>query len=212
MHCLGHFTWALSPCFFSELVFIQCNCILMRGSYQMTKRLIWCCSYCRRKPPGQTIWLETWCPWSWYTDHQGQSWKTKRRERAEQPSCPLPAPPCAAPVALPWHPEVRHFDHLGFPHQAVPSSLQEKKVQGRRSVLKGCHRHLAAFSPVQQTVLKNRRIKVTSYHTKKVRTWSPNAFCTLYSLHAPVARITVSHQSDQQAFAAQKGQTDCDYP
>lgn len=132
MHCLGHFTWAPSPCFFSELVFIQCNCILMRGSYQMTKRLIWCCSYCRRKPPGQTIWLETWCPWSWYTGHQGQSWKTKRRERAEQPSCPLPAPPCAAPVALPWHPEVRHFDHLGLPHQAVPSSLQEKKVQRQK--------------------------------------------------------------------------------
>lgn len=179
----------------------------------MTKRLIWCCSCCRRKPPGQTIWLETWCPWSWCTDHQGQSWKTKRRERAEQPPCPLPAP-----RVQPWwrYLDIPKSDTLttwDSPTRQFRAACKKRRCKGRRSALKGCHRHLAAFSPVQQTVLKNRRIKVTSYHTKKVRTWSPNAFCTFYSLHAPCCQEHSQPSVWPACLCCPEGaETDSDYP
>lgn len=110
-------------------------------------------------------------------------------EKEKKGACwatPVPhhSPTCAAPVALPWHPEVRHFDHLRFPHQAVPSSLQKQK--SRRSVLEDYRCHIIAFI-LFYAALQNRKIRVVSYYTKKTRTLSPNAFCTLHSQHVPVA-------------------------
>lgn len=155
----------------------------------MTKRQIWCCSGCRRKPLEQTTWLETWSPWSWYTDRQGQSWK--RRERAEWPR-PVTAPQGAraASVALPRHSEVGHFDHMWFPHQAVPSGLQEKKVQ-RQNVRAERLSQSFFLLLAEWIALKKMIIKVTSYHTKRVKTRDLHAFYTFYSHHVPVAKKAV---------------------
>lgn len=158
----------------------------------MTKHQIWCCSCCRRKPLEQTTWLETWYPWSWYTGHQEQSWKRKKRECAEWPLCPMTASQVmgTALASLPWHPKIRHFDHVGFPHQAVPGSLQEKKVQRQKVRAEKLSQPLV-FILAEQIVLKKRRIKVTS---KRAETWGFQAFYTFYGQHVPVAKKAFNHQ------------------
>lgn len=70
-------------------------------THRMTTHPTCCCSDWRRRLPGTPTSPGTWCPWSWCTDHQGQTWEDSRESMSEC-SGGLSSPPEAVPAPCPW--------------------------------------------------------------------------------------------------------------